>query len=145
MALWQYLLLFGSVLLGGGIAQLLRGAEDEARWRGYLPLLLSFSGAYLLGIAAMELIPSVFADTKLHSGIWLLAGFFVQLLLEGLSQGVEHGHVHAHKGESYRYALTVMIGLGVHALLEGLPLGTAGEAMAGHAGHSHGHFDGVTG
>ena len=142
MALWQYLLLFGSVLLGGGIAQLLRGAEDEARWRGYLPLLLSFSGAYLLGIAAMELIPSVFADTKLHSGIWLLAGFFVQLLLEGLSQGVEHGHVHAHKGESYRYALTVMIGLGVHALLEGLPLGTAGEAMAGHAGHSHGHFDG---
>lgn len=143
MALWQYLLLFGSVLLGGGLAQLLRGAEDEARWRSYLPLLLSFSGAYLLGIAAMELMPSVFADAKLHSGVWLLAGFFVQLLLESLSQGVEHGHIHAHKRESYRYAITVMIGLGIHALLEGLPLGTAGgEALAGHEGHSHGHFDG---
>lgn len=142
MALWQYFLLFGSVLLGGGIAQLLRGAEDEARWQSYLPLLLSFSGAYLLGIAAMELMPSVFADPKLHSGIWLLGGFFVQLLLESLSQGVEHGHVHAHKRESYRYALTVMIGLGIHALLEGLPLGTVGEVAGDHTGHSHGHFDG---
>lgn len=140
MALWQYFLLFGSVLLGGGIAQLLRGAEDEVRWRAYLPLLLSFSGAYLLGIAAMELMPSVFADPELHSGVWLLGGFFVQLLLEGLSQGVEHGHIHAHKRESYRYALTVMVGLGIHALLEGLPLGTASELAA--EGHSHGHFDG---
>lgn len=143
MALWQYLLLFGTVLIGGGIAQLLRGAEDEARWRGYLPLLLSFSGAYLLGIAAMELMPSVFADATLHSGVWLLGGFFVQLLLESLSQGVEHGHVHAHKGESHRNALTILVGLGIHALLEGLPLGTAGEVASGHAhgGHSHGHFD----
>ncbi|TXF91477.1 zinc/iron permease [Neolewinella aurantiaca] len=145
MALWQYFLLFGSVLLGGGIAQMLRGAEDEARWRGYLPLLLSFSGAYLLGIAAMELIPSVFSDPKLHSGIWLLGGFFVQLLLESLSQGVEHGHIHAHKRESYGYAITIMVGLGIHALLEGLPLGTAvgGELpeIAGHSGHNHGHYD----
>jgi zinc transporter ZupT len=145
MALWQYLLLFGSVLLGGGIAQALRGAEDEARWRGYLPLLLSFSGAYLLGIAAMELMPAVFADANLHSGVWLLGGFFVQLLLEGLSQGVEHGHIHAHKRESYRYAITVMVGLGIHAWLEGLPLGTAGDIVSeliGHSSHSHGHYDG---
>jgi len=122
----------------------LRGSAEEARWRNSLPLLLSFSGAYLLGIAAMELMPSVFGDPRLHSGIWLLGGFFVQLLLEGLSQGVEHGHVHAHERESYRYALTVMIGLGIHAFLEGLPLGTA-AAHAAHAaetaGHVHDHFD----
>jgi zinc transporter ZupT len=141
MAIWQYLLLFGSVILGGGIAQALRGADDEARWRGYLPLLLSFSGAYLLGIAAMELMPAVFADATLHSGVWLLGGFFVQLLLESLSQGVEHGHVHAHKQESRRYALTVMVGLGIHAFLEGLPLGTAADVTAA-LGHHHGHYDG---
>ena len=142
MALWQYLFLFSSVLVGGGIAQALRGKTDEERWRSFLPLLLSFSGAYLLGIAAMELMPTVFGDPKLHSGVWLLGGFFVQLLLEGLSQGVEHGHVHAHKRESYRYALTVMVGLGIHAFLEGLPLGTAGAHAAESAGHIHSHFDG---
>lgn len=142
MALWQYLFLFSSVLVGGGIAQVLRGRADEERWRGYLPLLLSFSGAYLLGIAAMELMPSVFHDSSLHPGVWLLGGFFVQLLLEGLSQGVEHGHVHAHQRESYRYALTVMVGLGIHAFLEGLPLGSAGALTAEAAGQVHDHFDG---
>jgi len=121
---------------------MLRGRDEEAKWRDYLPLLLSFSGAYLLGIAAMELMPAVFADAKMHSGIWLLGGFFVQLLLESLSQGVEHGHIHLHHRQSYRYAYSVMIGLGIHAFLEGLPLGTVHEAADHLGGHTHGHTDG---
>ena len=141
MALWQYLLLFGSVLLGGGLAQALRGREDRMR-KDYLPLLLSFSGAYLLGIAAMEMMPTVFRDPIYHTGVWLLGGFFIQLLLEGLSQGVEHGHVHAHKHVGYRYGLTVMVGLGLHALLEGLPLGTIAETGQGLTDHDHGSLDG---
>lgn len=141
MAMWQYLLLFGSVLLGGGLAFTLRGREDRMR-KDFVPLLLSFSGAYLLGIAAMEMIPTVFSNPAYHTGIWLLGGFFVQLLLEGLSQGVEHGHVHAHKHEGYRYGLTVMIGLGLHALLEGLPLGTFAEVVEQVDGHNHGQLDG---
>lgn len=140
MVLWQYLLLFSSVLIGGGLAWGLSSKEDKVR-KDYLPLLLSFSGAYLLGIAAMELMPAVFSNPDYHTGIWLLGGFFVQLLLEGLSQGVEHGHVHAHKHEGYRYALSVMIGLGLHALLEGLPLGAAVEHLPGH-NHLHGHTEG---
>lgn len=140
MVLWQYLLLFSSVLIGGGLAWGLSSKEDRIR-KEYLPLLLSFSGAYLLGIAAMELMPTVFANPEYHTGIWLLGGFFVQLLLEGLSQGVEHGHVHAHKHEGYRYAISVMIGLGLHALLEGLPLGAAVEGVTSHH-HQHGHTEG---
>lgn len=142
MAIWQYLLLFSSVLIGGGLVWGLSGREDRLS-RDYLPLLLSFSGAYLLGIAAMELMPTVFANPKYHTGVWLLSGFFVQLLLEGMSQGVEHGHVHAHKQEGYGYALSVMIGLGLHALLEGLPLGAEMQQMAGYDHlHQHGHMDG---
>lgn len=142
MAFWQYLLLFSSVLIGGGLAWGFSSKEDRIR-KDYLPLLLSFSGAYLLGIAAMELMPTVFANPAYHTGIWLLGGFFVQLLLEGLSQGVEHGHVHAHQHDGYGYALSVMIGLGLHALLEGLPLGAAVESLGGdHVGHRHEHTEG---
>ncbi|MBC6994010.1 ZIP family metal transporter [Neolewinella lacunae] len=135
MALWQYALLFTCVLFGGGLAQVMRGRTESAHWRRYLPLLLSFSGAYLLGIAAMEMMPTVFRNPQYHTGVWLLAGFFIQLLLEGLSQGIEHGHVHAHEHGNFRFALTVMVGLGLHAFLEGMPLGTApepGESLAAH-------------
>ncbi|MEL7159457.1 MAG: ZIP family metal transporter, partial [Bacteroidota bacterium] len=140
MEIWQYLLLILSVLIGGGVAQMLRGQDESKKWQTYLPLLLSFSGAYLLGIAAMELMPTVFQNPEYHTGIWLLAGFFVQLLLEGLSQGIEHGHVHVHERSGYGYALTVMIGLGLHALLEGLPLGTVTEVVG--ETHAHVHLDG---
>ena len=140
MAIWQYLILLLSVLLGGGLAQYVftegRGAED--RWRNALPLLLSFSGAYLLGIAAMELMPTVYSDPNFHTGVWLISGFLIQLLLESFSQGVEHGHVHAHQHAGVKYALSVMIGLGIHAVLEGLPLGTVTEV----SGHAHAHADG---
>lgn len=129
MALWQYLLLFLAVLLGGGMAQF-----TGERGRTYLPYLLSFSGAYLLGIAAMELIPDVFSGEVAEPGIWLLGGFFVQLVLEGFSQGVEHGHIHAHRRANYGYAVQIMIGLGLHALLEGLPLGVSNEDYA-HGEH----------
>lgn len=138
MLIWQYFLLIASVLVGGGFAQFLRGRDESQRWRMYLPLLLSFSGAYLLGIAAMELMPGVFQQPGHHTGAWLLGGFFVQLLLESLSQGVEHGHVHTQRQKSYRYAIGVMVGLGLHALLEGIPLGAA-EGLVGqdHAHHPH--------
>ena len=139
MAVWQYLLLILAVLGGGGLAI---ASYDRGRGRveKFLPLLLSFSGAYLLSIAAMELMPTVFRDPGLHTGIWIIAGFIIQLLLESLSQGVEHGHVHAHEQGSISFALSIMFGLGVHAFLEGLPLGTvSGEIIHGHA---HAHSDG---
>ncbi|MCP9235135.1 ZIP family metal transporter [Lewinella sp. JB7] len=128
MVWWQYSLLFLAVLAGGGLAQ-----YGEQRFRAYLPVLLSFSGAYLLAIAALELIPEVFSEPGTSAGLWLLAGFFVQLLLEGFSQGVEHGHVHTHRGQGPGFAIQVMIGLGLHALLEGLPLGSAGDHL--HQNH----------
>lgn len=100
--------------------------------------MLSFSGAYLLAIAALELIPEVFSHPIGEAGVWLLVGFFIQLLLEGFSQGVEHGHVHAHKDAHYGYAVQVMVGLGLHAFLEGMPLGTQAHLDAGQVAHLHG-------
>ena len=93
MPISEYIFLFATVFLGGGLAFYLY--RRLPAWA--LPLVLAFSGAYLLGITAIHLMPGVFHELEARAGLWLLAGFFIQLLLEVLSQGVEHGHIHAHQ------------------------------------------------
>lgn len=133
MEIWQYLLLLLIVLLGGGIGLYL----NADHWRKFVPFLLSFSGAYLLGVVALDLIPETFSLGSIDGlGIFLLLGFMIQLLLENLSQGVEHGHIHAKESASTGYGLQVMIGLSLHAFLEGLPL-SSGEFNLAHD-HYHG-------
>lgn len=137
MSIWEYLLLFLSVVLGGGVAFMLRAYEKRA-----LGLVLSFSGSYLLGITVLHLMPGVFSHSETSFGIWVLVGFFIQLLLEQLSRGVEHGHVHAHQHASAGFAIQVMLGLCLHAFLEGLPLSNYPEFHAHHheVSHSHNHL-----
>ncbi|MCP3930591.1 MAG: ZIP family metal transporter [Bacteroidetes bacterium] len=135
MTVIQYLLLFFSVILGGSIAFFV-----EQNRKNILQLVLSFSGAYVLGITVLHLIPSVFGNPSKHTGLWILAGFFIQLLLDQLSQGVEHGHVHVHSKTPFRYAIQVMIGLSIHAFLEGMPLSDYAEF---HEMHHHAQTDSV--
>ena len=132
MPLWQYVLLFLLVLGGGLVA--LRFAER----RGPVGLLLSFSGAYILGVTVLHLLPSVFHTGAHTPGLWVLSGFLLQLTLEQLSAGVEHGHIHAHHNATKRFALPIMLGLCVHALLEGFPLGSY-ETLHAHTHHGHNH------
>lgn len=131
MSVWGYALLVGAVLIGGTAGL----AAPQFRRLG-LPLVLAFSGAYLLGVTCLHVLPEAFATRGAGIGLALLAGFFAQLLLESLSQGVEHGHVHAHG--SRRAALPVLVGLSLHAFLEGTPL----DHLVGtvHEGHEHGHL-----
>ncbi len=134
MHAWEYLLLFASVLVGGGLVF----TANHRRVQRLLPLILSFSGAYLLGIAALHLMPGVFGQGDSTVGYWLLGGFFIQLFLEPLSQGVEHGHIHAHAGARPAFGLQIMLGLCIHAFFEGLPL----PAYVGLADeHIHQHND----
>jgi len=125
----EYIVLIAAVLLGGLAG--LRLPKFDGR---YLHLLLSFSGAYLLSITALHLIPEAFSNNAVNPGIAVLGGFFLQVLFEQLSQGVEHGHIHVNQGRNV--ALPVLIGLSLHALLEGSPLALMGHAAHGHAeGH----------
>ena len=98
-----------------------------------LKLLIAFSGAYLLSITALHLLPEVFTDDGRgpYFGSFVLVGFFIQVMLEYLSGGIEHGH--AHTPRSAGLPVGLMIGLCLHAFLEGMPLG------GGDAGDSHTH------
>ncbi len=134
MPIWQSILLISTVLLGGGAAFVFQKEK-----KNLLQLILSFSGAYILGIAVLHLMPWVFAGGEHEPGIWILAGFFVQLLLEQLSAGVEHGHIHAPHKFSAGFVVSVMTGLCIHAFVEGMPLSYYGEFHQAELGHSHSH------
>lgn len=94
----------------------------------YLKLLTAFSGAYLLGISFLEIVPEIFGgDDTFTIGLFVILGFFIQLLLDFITKGVEHGHEHLHEenvahGPSYLNTLPIMIGICIHSFLEGMPL-----------------------
>ena len=82
-----------------------------------------FGGAYLLGVCFINLLPHVFLGgfTSPTLGLKYAAaiplGFLIQMLLEQLSSHVEHGHAEEH------YSMWgLIIGLSLHAFLEGMPL-----------------------
>ena len=87
-----------------------------------LQLFLSFSGAYLLSMTVLHLIPEVFLPGKPQIGLFILLGIALQTGLEYLSKGAEHGHLHRHDFEK-RIPWLLLISLGVHAFVEGMPLG----------------------
>jgi zinc and cadmium transporter len=118
MHLLPDLLLF-LVTLAGAALPLLTGFPDERK----MHLLLAFSGSFLLGITCLHLLPETFRELPEHAGIYLLAGFFLQLLIQRATHGVEHGHVHVHDHGHSIPVLGILAGLSVHAFMEGLPLG----------------------
>ncbi len=132
MSLIEYIVLFSSVVFGGSIAFFFNKNEDR-----FLSLLLSFSGAYILGITFLHLIPEAYAMSGQQAGVYALVGFIIQLALEQLSKGVEHGHIHALHHPRKSVVLSVMIGLCVHAFIEGMPL--SGYEALQHHHHHHGH------
>ncbi|MDR9401718.1 MAG: ZIP family metal transporter [Psychroflexus sp.] len=109
-----YLLPFLAVLIGAALAFTL------AKKMNYLPLLLSFSGAFLLAITVVNIIPKIYRPDSGRIGIFILIGILLQLILEYLSGGAEHGHLHHQK--SNRFPWLLFISISVHALLEGFPL-----------------------
>lgn len=102
----------------------------------HLPLILAFGGAFLIGIIFNHLVPETYAMGS-NAGLFVLIGFTFQGLLEYLSQGIEHGHVHVHESHSKSPSVPwgIVISLCLHAFIESMPLTEA----AGHAheGHSH--------
>ncbi len=128
-----YAVLFAGIMLSGSLVLFLKISPKN------LKLILAFSGAYLLAITVMHLIPEIYVkktafdstdvfeklniDWKI--GLFILAGFLLQIFIEYFSEGIEHGHIHIHKDSEKTFPLTVMLALSIHSFIEGMPL--AGE------------------
>ena len=80
-------------------------------------LLLSFSGAFFLALTLFELLPEVYShlDTK-QTGLLIMCGILLQIILELFSKGAEHGHVHIHKHET-AFPWLLFISLCMHSFL----------------------------
>ena len=129
MNLTTLVLLFASVIIGAIIVEIFNIRKSKN-----IQLLLTFSGAYLLAVSLLHLLPEIFEhNTSNHIGLYILGGFLIQILLEYFSQGIEHGHFH----KSNTITFSVLISLCLHAILEGVPL-------AGHL-HHHAHNTLLTG
>lgn len=105
--------LFTAVFIGAGIVFLLPIRANR------IQILLSFSGAYLLSITILHLLPEIYHEDKTTAGFFILLGILVQSVLEVISQGAEHGHIHRHSDGRFPWLL--FIGLSIHAFFEGMP------------------------
>lgn len=121
------------LLVGAFVGGMLAWAFEVSKSK--MKLILAFSGAFMLGLCFFHVLPESYSAIGHQAGIWVLVGFMVQIILEVLSKGMEHGHAHALHGKELPFAL--FVGLGLHALLEGLPFG--GE----HAHEHHSLLAGV--
>jgi zinc transporter ZupT len=117
----EFLLLLSSIAAGAFTVLGLRIHQ-----RGFVKLFDAFTGAFLLTITCLHLLPELYGQpaappqTTRSLGPLILAGFFAQILLDSLSRGVEHGHIHSLPG---RAPTGVMLGLCLHAFVEALALG----------------------
>ncbi len=84
--------------------------------------LLILSAGFLITICLNEIFPEVYHSADPNIGIWVIAGVLLQMILESWTKGFEHGHFHHHQDEKNILPIALMIGMFVHAFLEGIPL-----------------------
>lgn len=109
------LLPFLAVVLGFVIALFLKASSNTIK------LLLSFSGAFLLSITVFEFLPEVYQNGSGSVGIFIMLGILLQIMLEFLSKGAEHGHLHPLENQ-HQFPWALFVGLCAHSLLEGFPI-----------------------
>jgi zinc transporter ZupT len=134
----KLLVLFFTPLISGFLVYFLPKGKTKS-----FKLLLVFAGAYLFGITVVHILPELYrnsGDVELI-GLFVLAGFFLQQVLEHFTSGVEHGHlpipavgeelhIHTHHhGHHHQQvsALVLLMALCVHAFLEGAMLAQPAE------------------
>jgi zinc transporter ZupT len=119
-----YLLLIASVLIGSSLVFMIKPNKKVVR------LLLAFSGAYLLSVTVLHLLPDVYTINSDATvvGIFILVGIILQSVLESFSKGAEHGHIHIHTNGK-EFPTLLFVSLCIHAFSEGLPIHNADDNL----------------
>jgi zinc transporter ZupT len=121
----NYIALFLSVITGYIIAMIY-----EKKGIRKMPIILAFSGAFLLSVTLFEILPNVFESSSKNIGVYIMLGILLQIVLDFFSKGAEHGHVHLPtKRRSFPWLL--FLSLSIHALLEGFPVTQNNNVLIG--------------
>ena len=118
-----------SVLSIGIITDITKDKLDRFN-KNIIPL----SIAFVLSLICLHILPELFNHQKNQIGLFILIGFVIQIILELLSKGIEHGHVHFEGRLTENKILPIFIGISLHSFIEGLPL------TAIHNTHEHLHI-----
>jgi len=128
------------VAIIGGLALEIMGEKAMRN----LSIILAFGGAYIMGLIFLHLVPEAF---RFHSiaGTFVLIGFLVQIFLEYISKGLEHGHVHLSPSHNHSNVMpwAAIASLCLHAFLESMPL-AEGAVAVNTMGHVHVHVHAST-
>lgn len=125
--IFAFLLPFIAVFIGAAIAFYFKPKTPKG-----MKLILAFSGAFLLAILILEMLPQLYTEASQSTGLYILGGILFQILLEFLSKGAEHGHTHYHHN---RFPAVILLSLCIHAFLEGMPLGLQPALLWGVSVH----------
>jgi zinc transporter ZupT len=117
----DYLILVSSIVFGAFSVFWFKLHEPR-----HVKLLNALTGSFLLTLTFLHLLPELYENhagthDRLVIGALILAGFFVQVALDVISQGIEHGH--AHSVGHHHLPFGVLAGLCLHAFVEALALG----------------------
>ncbi|MEM9680537.1 MAG: ZIP family metal transporter, partial [Bacteroidota bacterium] len=94
-------------------------------------LLLSFSGAFLLALTLFDLLPEVYEHLEAkRTGLFIMLGILLQIILEFFSKGAEHGHLHIDNDQS-TFPWLLFVSLCIHSFLEGFPINQHNDMVYG--------------
>lgn len=93
--------------------------------------LLILSAGFLITVCLNEIFPMIYQSGDSHIGLWVIGGVLLQMLLENMTKGFEHGHFH-HHSEKDILPLALIIGMFIHAFIEGIPLADETEVFSSY-------------
>lgn len=128
----EYLLLFLSPVLGGILA-----FSIGKKYTNLMKIGLVFGGGFLFVTCILHLIPENLHHEHSPMKLFIVLGFFFQIILEKFSEGIEHGHLHLdaphghdhhhdhshYHGKTWTLSIGMLVSLSIHSLMEGVPLG----------------------
>ena len=77
-----------SVLVGVLLGNFFGNNENLAK------RLLVLSAGFLIAVCVVEVFPQIYNSGNENIGLWVIIGVVLQMVLEGMTKGFEHGHFH---------------------------------------------------